>query len=266
MVLHRKLRIHINPVCVDANIILETFRPRFPTIKHVGIYLLENEVYVCVQNTARMSSNIVSQLFAKLEIDIIDISPYLQIEGELIEEAGITNGRRTNGAVMDNSYHTICVHPSGKESLQHITGEYIQSLLGKKLNLEVFFEFGVKLYSLDQNMNFRARQKYPKVRVKSGTNGWVTLEKKAAFDTLLETLVGQARRAVCKYRDDISIGDVEQFNRQLENLHDYRYSSCPDRRGFYQKFRDNCLTTIASNTKNRIDRLRNWCDKKVKLV
>lgn len=167
--------------------------------------------------------------------------------------------------VAKTDINAIFVHPLGEETLQHVTREYVAGLLKTLLNFGVFFQFGMKLYSLEQNMNFRARKRYMYVKVRSGGT-WVTVSKNEAYDRIPESLVERAQEAVNMFGEGIPESHMNHFNTYAETILDFKNSSHPMRRREYEKVRNKGLDNIAVSMNDRIGRLQNWGGQKLKLV
>ncbi|CAN0049916.1 unnamed protein product [Pylaiella littoralis] len=138
---------------------------------------------------------------------ITNIAPYSTPRGELQEEWRSKPVRANKAIVVKADTIAVFVHPLGKESLQHITSKFIADLLKTLPGVDVFYKFGLKLYSLEQNVSFRARKGDKKVSWCCSRNGWITVRKEEAyyirvrstkyiFDDILQILVDKTQEAV----------------------------------------------------------------------
>lgn len=137
-------------------------------------------------------------------------------------------------------------------------------LLKQTLNIGVFFKFGLKLYSLSQNVSFRARKYHKNVRVRA-KDKWTTVPKEKADDGILYMLVMKTCEAVEMYKDSIPEFDMNHFNMFLPVVLENRDSPVPDRKKLYVKHRDNGLDAIAVSVNDRLSRLGKWGGKRVRL-
>lgn len=178
----RKLVVLTDPSCVDLSILLQPVLAIVPDLLHFSISFNHGKVCFYLQSTDYMSRDKRTRLgeFFEKHTDNVDVIPYSTVEGELQEEwrSKPKRGISTSASADTN---VIFVNPLGEESLQHITREYVIDLLKQTLNIHVFFKFGLKLYYLEQNMNFRARTKYKYVRVRI-KDKWITVLKDEAYD------------------------------------------------------------------------------------
>lgn len=105
---------------------------------------------------------------------------------------------------------SIFVNPLGEETLQHTTREFIVGLLEQMLNIGVFFKFGSKLYSSEQNITSRAREKCKLVRMWS-KDDWIAVSKDDVYDEILHMLVENTQEAVERYKDSIPAVYMDQL-------------------------------------------------------
>lgn len=114
---------------------------------------------------------------------------------------GAGHKKKTRKEVPEiKSTNKIIVNPVGKESLDHITPKFIQGLLAAHQEHDVVFRFGTKMYSLQENINFRTSMKSGYVSGRLDQDGaWETHTKKEGFSMLLDNLKGKIEEAVQKY-------------------------------------------------------------------
>lgn len=268
---HRKLRVRIEPTCMDASTIFETLATHYNGLVYLGIYFQDGEAYVYMQSKDYLSPHVVSKRLSTAEIEIKGISKYDKVQGELLDSAGripVVGGgvrlSRKKSTKYDNTQN-IFVHGFGAESLQHVSKEYVVGLVGQKVGLDFFVKFGFKLYSLDENMNFRARKGYYFVMLLSG-DGWIRLKKDEAYEKILKMLIKKASIAVEEHRDIIPGSHIEHFNEQLKKIHDLEHSCWPDHRRMYKRFGRDCLDNIGMSIKESVERMRKWRGKKLRFV
>lgn len=104
----------------------------------------------------------------------------------------------------------------------------MEDLLKHMLNIRVFGKFGLKLYSLDQNITFLARRQRNEVRLLNYDKWTEMLDKRKVCDDILENLVEKTREAVDMYRDGIPEHYMNHFNTYTQTIFDYRDSPNPE--------------------------------------
>lgn len=262
---NRKLVAQANPSCVDLCTVLHHVRGRYPGLIYLGIWYHEAKVCFYLQNKENMSALTLTGLLEKAHVDCVGISPYSTVEGELQEEWRSRPLRASKHIVVDADTKAIFVHSLGKESLQHITREFVVDLLKQMLNINVFLKFGLKLYALEQNINYRARKNYKYVRVRCD-DGWITVSKEEAYDELLLLLVEKTQQAVNMFRDDIPAYYINHFDGYANCPLDYKKSSVPKFRKLYERRRNKWMDTIAVSVNDRLSRLSSWSGEKRTLI
>ena len=271
-----KLRIKVSPdSIIDVNEIVEILSTNYE-IKYCGLFETENIGNIYIQSITRMSSNTVKNLLEGKK-EILEIDSFKNIIGTLIEEVGtfrkqgsITgqkNKKKTQTVVnnitnninnVTNNINVIMVNPIGHESLSHITPEYIQTLLGDTdQDANVIFQFGSKLYSVPENMNFKSSLKvgYVKALVPGKQRAWVTSPKREAFDCIVDNLTEKNLEAVELYGSDVPKEHLEKFHRNLEWITEFKQSYIPEERNRYKRFRNEGLNTLAENINDKKRRL-----------
>lgn len=255
---HRKLVARSDPSCTDLSILLQPVLVVLPRLLHFAITFQDGKVCFYLQNIEHIAHTTTASLCKLFEehVGTIDLTPYSTVEGELQQEwrskrrRGITTTPNANTSV-------VFVNPLGKESLHHISREFVVDLLKQTLNVGVFFKFGLKLYSLEQNMNFRARKRYKYVRVRI-KDEWVTVTKEEAYDEILHILVEKTQEAVEKYEHSIPEFEMKHFNMFLPVIFEHKDSPVSKKKSLYVKDRNAGLNTIASSVNNELNRLRQW--------
>lgn len=133
------------------------------------------------------------------------------------------------------------------------------------LNINVFLKFGLKLYALEQNINYRARKNYKYVKVRCD-DGWITVSKEEAYDELLQILVEKTQQAVNMFRDDIPAYYFNHFDLYANCPLDYKENSVPKFRKLYERRRNKWMDTIAVSVNDRLSRLSSWSGEKLTLI
>ncbi|CAN0350886.1 unnamed protein product, partial [Scytosiphon promiscuus] len=142
----------------------------------------------------------------------------------------------------------------------------VADLLKPLPGLDVFYKFGLKLYSLEQNVNFRARKGCKKARLCCSRNGWTPAPKEEAYDEILQILVQKTQEAVNKFTGKIPPCYIDHFEKYAESILDYKDCPVPEQRKLYERRRNKVLNNIAVNVTDNLNRLSNWSGKKRKLV
>lgn len=264
---HRKLVVRSDPSVVDLSLLLPPVRVILTDLLHFAISYISEENKVCfyLQTTGYISENSKKRLARLFEdqVGTVTQSPYCLVEGELKEEWRLRRKRTQQYKESRSDTKAILVNPVGDESLQHITREFVSGLLQQTLNTGVFFEFGKKLYSLEQNMNFRVYSKEVHVRT---NDKWIWVPKAKAYDNILHTLVDKTQEAVELYKDSISAFDLNHFNTYVSVVFENKDSDVPLLKKVYKDDRDGGLDAIAVVVTQRIGQLRKWLGKRIRLV
>ncbi|CAN0258678.1 unnamed protein product [Scytosiphon promiscuus] len=227
---------------------------------HVG------SVYVYAQSAEHMSDIMLTKALQK-HLVITNIARYTTPRGELQEEWRSKPVRANKAIVVKADTTAVFVHPLGKESLQHITSKFIADLLNTLPGPDVFYKFGLKLYSLEQNVSFRARKGDKKVSLLCcSRKGWITVPKEEAHDNILQTLVDKTQEAVRMFSGVISPCHIDHFEKHAESILDFKDSPVPEQRKLYERRRNKVLNNIDVNVTDNLSRLSSWSGKKRKLV
>ena len=192
------------------------------------------------------------------------------------EAMGVTNNITTNNITnnIDNSVtnttnniNLIVVNPIGQESLEHITPEFIQELLAENHGPDVVFRFGTKMYSLQENMNFKTDLKsgYISGRIEHD-EAWETRRKDEGFYMLMDNLKDKNEQAVLQYLDNIPDEDIEKFEKDMGWIREYKISGLQEDYPVYRKFVQEGFNLLAANIADKIRRIERDSGKKVKLV
>ena len=291
----RKFRLAISSILpCDAEGIFDELS-KTHALHYVGIYSIRDTIFICIHAKFVISGNNLLKIMTNLGFSILNIEKVHLFSGEMVSEKGkklVHGGSRVNKrkatpptqeaetinnsttinnndnrTINNNNINLIMVNPIGMESLEHITPEFIQELLAEHHGPDVVFRFGTKMYSLQENMNF-------KTDVKSGfisgrtdmDDAWETRRKNEGFSMLLDNLKDKNEEAVLKYLETIPHDDLDQFKRDMWWIYEHKNSGLQEDVPVYQKFiRDgfNLLTANIADKKRRIER---DTGKKLKLV
>ncbi|CAB1106780.1 unnamed protein product [Ectocarpus sp. CCAP 1310/34] len=241
---NRKLAVRANLSCFDLITILESVRTQCPKLIYLGIWYRDGFVYVYAQGAERMSDIMLAKALEG-HIVFTDISTFDAPISEPQEEWRAKPVCGNKKIEVKANTTAVFVHPLGKESLQHATSDFIADLLRPLPGIDVFNKFGLKLYSLHQNINFRVRKGDKNARVCCSRKGWITVPREEAYDEILQILVKKTREAV-----SIILA--------------YKDSAFPEQRKLYERRR--ILNNIAVSVTDNMRRMSGWSDKKRKLV
>ena len=280
-----------------ANNIFENISNKY-RLKYIGVYENENKrgIYIHLKNETM--EHRLRILLNKLEIQIQSIEIFTTVDSEYItSEKGIkpnphgkgTRKRKRNIGIENqtinigtqninndnrvinniNNIHNeykITLNQIGDESMEHITPEFMKKLLEEHHGFEVVFRFGSKLYSLNENMNFRADSKKGLVVCREGDNGsWKSYNTDDGFRRLLDILQSKNEEAVDKVRSVIPAEDLEFFDDTIETLTRGKKSQDDEIRYHREKFcRDN-FKPLSANIQEQLRCLAVKCGKKVVL-
>ncbi len=273
----------------DADEIRQELSASYDT-KYVGVYIRNGSVciYLYFENRVvqrKILSNIRDQ---GIEADSIAVCTQFRGE-EIVTESGnkkrhrgpqkktkrkspvspstINNITNNNTTINDNStkINIIIINPIGMECLDHITPEFIQKLLAEHHGPEVVFEFGTKMYSLKENMNFKTDVKSGYVSGLEGDDrAWVTHRKNKGFSMLLENLKDKNEEAVQKYVDTIPDEDIDNFEREMLAVREI--SDRQDDEPVYGRFIRDGFNVLAANIADKKRRIERDTGKKLELV
>ncbi|CAM9482310.1 unnamed protein product [Ectocarpus sp. 4 AP-2014] len=262
---NRKLAIRANLSCFDLSTILESVRTQCPKLIYLGIWYRDGFVYVYVQGAERMSDIMLTKALEGHMV-IVHISTYDAPVGELQEEWRAKPVRGNKKIEVKANTTAVFVNPLGKESLRHTTSNYVADLLRPLPGIDVFYKFGLKLYSLHQNINFRARKGDKNARVCCSRKGWITVPRDEAYDEILQILVEKTREAVSMFRQTIPAYYFDHFDMYSDSILAYKDSAVPEQRKLYERRRNKVLNNIAVSVTDNLRRMSGWSDKKRTLV
>ncbi|CAN0435921.1 unnamed protein product [Pylaiella littoralis] len=281
---HPKLRIRISPTCVDCETLDNVIRSNYDKPVYCGIHSVAGDIYVYIHNRERMSSIVLTKLLHDI-LHILEITKFSLFEGPIMDSTGtilrhggnrdhkkrkraeksstinITNN--TNN-INNNKINPTFVNSIGQESLDHITPEFILELLAERHGPGVIFEFGTKMYSVQENMNFKTDVKSGFVSGPVGDDSaWVTHRKNEGFSILLDNLKDKTEEAVQKYVDRIPEEDADNF--ELDMSYIKKISDLQEEEPMYSKFIRDGFNVLAANINHKTK--MTGCDtgKKLKL-
>ncbi len=288
---HPKLRLLIQPTCVDSKIIYDIVRKKY-NIVYCGIHEVDDESYVYIHNRERMVPNVLTRLLGDT-LEIRSISKFKSLDGNTLDFTGkilkhgghkkskkrkasdvssITNNNITNNDnrvdnSINNNINLIIVNPIGQESLEHITPEFIQNLLAEHHGPDVVFKFGTKMYSLQENMNFKTDLKSGYISGRLEQDGaWETHRKNDGFGMLMDNLKDKNEQAVLKHMESLPYDDLLKFERDMGWIHEHKYSGLQEDVPVYNKFVKEGFNLLTANMADKVRRMERDGGKKVKLV
>ena len=172
-----------------------------------------------------------------------------------------------NNTTNNNNINLIIVNPIGNESLEHITPEFIQELLAQHHGPDVVFKFGTKMYSLQENMNFKTDLKSGYISGRIEQDGaWETHRKSEGFSMLLDNLKDKNEQAVLNCLDEIPEEDFEKFKLDMGWIREHKWSGLQEDVPVYQKFMREGFNLLTANIADKVRRIERDTGKKLKLV
>lgn len=287
---HPKIRLEVSPTCIDAKTITDALKTKYQVI-YCGIHSIEDKIFVYLHHKERMSYKIIRYLLGQI-LDIKEVSKFSYYEGDVIDSNGeivkhgghnkrnkrklgqgdvtnnITNNNTTNNDnSVNNNINLIIVNPIGQESLEHITPEFIQRLLAEHHGPDVVFKFGTKMYSLQENMNFKTDLKSGYISGRLEQDGaWETHRKSAGFGMLMDNLKDKNEQAVLKHMESLPYEDLLKFERDMGWIHEHKYSGLQEDEPVYNKFVKEGFNLLTANMADKVRRIERDSGKKVKLV
>ena len=251
-------------------------------LNYLGVYAVDDSMCIYVHTKNMVSGKNMKRTIVKMDIDVDDISVCLEFKGTVVTECGtllkrggfrerkrkapaqastIINNNNTNTTInnnTNNNINVIIVNPIGMESLEHITPEFIQELLAEHHGPDVVFRFGTKMYSLQENMNFKTDIKSGFISGRTEYDGsWETRRKLEGFSMLLDNLKDKNEQAVLQHLETIPDDDLEKFKLDMGWIREHKISGLQEDEPVYNKFvRDgfNLLTANIADKKRRIER------------
>ena len=259
---------------------------------YLGVYTNdENKLYVYLQFKNRISQCKVNELLVGLGIKVNTITNEKRIVGHIISEHGerkrmgaapkrkrgssytvINNNTRnidnsTTNNNTNNNINVIIVNPIGSESLEHITPEFIQQLLSEHHGPDVVFRFGTKMYSLQENMNFKTDLKSGYISGRLEHDGaWETHRKNVGFSMLLDNLKDKNEQAVLQHLEEIPDEDLEKFKLDMGWIREHKISGLQEDEPVYNKFMREGFNLLTANIADKVRRIERDTGKKLKLV
>lgn len=153
------------------------------------------------------------------------------------------------------------------ESLDHITPEFIQKLLAEHHGPDVVFRFGTKMYSLQENMNFKTDLKSGYISGRLEQDGaWETHRKSDGFGMLMDNLKNKNEEAVLKHMESLPYEDLVKFERDMGWIHEHKYSGLQEDVPVYNKFVREGFNLLSANIADKARRIERDTGKKLKLV
>ena len=300
-----KLRVLVDGQC-DVSIadIVRTLTAKY-NISYCGKHRMDTRCFLYIQNKTKMSPNVVNKLLNPI-ITVYEVGAFETLEGDVIECEGIfrkpkeklstTNKRLRNGennqsgvnhtgtvnngtinninnGTINNITHktiqyiNVNINPIGMESLDHITPEFLQKLLSEHHGPDVVFRFGTKMYSLQENMNFKTDPKNGFISGRLEQDGaWETHRKCDGFNMLMDNLKNKNEEAVLKHIESLPYEDLLNFERDMGWIHEHKTSGLQEDVPVYQKFIRDGFNLLSANIADKKRRIERDTGKKMKLV
>ena len=275
-------------------------------IYYVGIYNVLDNICICIHTKNVVSGKKLSDIIRSLDMEVSDIQKCRTFSGEMISEHGkkfingkryvdpkyskssgispgptninnnidnsttnnnITNNNNIDNSTTNNNINLIVVNPIGQESLDHITPEFIQELLAEHHGPDVVFRFGTKMYSLQENMNFKTDVKSGYISGRLEQDGsWETHRKNDGFSMLMDNLKIKNEEAVLKYLEEIPEEDIEKFKQDMWWIYEHKNSGLQEDAPVYNRFVREGFNLLTANIADKIRRIERDTGKKLKLV
>lgn len=261
-------------------------------LKYVGVYKFEEGKRIYIQFENRISLFNTQTLLINMGIGTEHVSVCTKFDGdEMLTERGSRpkiggsskRKRRSSSTIINNNDHSttinndnsttnnsvnlIFVNPIGQESLEHITPEFIQNLLSEHHGPDVVFRFGTKMYSLQENMNFKTDIKSGYITGRCEQDGaWTTHRKNDGFEMLLDNLKLKNEEAVLSCLEGIPEEDFEKFKSDMHWIREHKTSGLQEDVPTYQRFIRDGFNLLSANIADKKRRIERDCGKKLKLV
>lgn len=282
---HRKFSLRCEIIDdIDANDLFEQMSKSYG-LYYIGIYNLKDNIFIYVNLKNAIKGRNIKTFVEELGIKIHTVQLYKHLVGTIQSEKGdkfITGGNRkrkspttinnttinnNNGTINNNTINVVMVNPIGHESLDHITPEYIQSLLDGGYDTDVMFTFGTELYSVPENMNFKTAPKDGYVKYLDGIGsdrGWDIGSKKLVFPFLVDVLTSKNQEAVELHRDGLTKDSLDNFQRSLTAMEDIRNEGTSKELIQYKRLYYEHLTSISEKMKSHKKKLERETGKRIK--
>lgn len=271
---HNKIKFHVDAEFSDTATILKLFGERYPLIPYCGFYQVNNQVWLYVHHTKKLSAK---QLYRRIlqlrpETKIKEFYKYSTVLGRLLNESGPqpVPGRQGMSSSADNGAEggssltnhattakrkTINLNPFGQESLEHITLAYTRTLLAQKLGWGVLCEFANEIYRLEENMNLRLRikERYMKTRIADGV--WWTSLKKSECEIILINILQKIRAIVNTFEKSIPEDHLRHFKNTLTDIeHARTCNQGTEERDDFEQFTKDGVNIIGENIYETVKR------------
>lgn len=256
-------------------------------IQYLGVYDVEDSVCIYVHTKNMVSGQNMKKVIEKTGIELNDISVCTEFKGNVKTEFGVkfTRGgyrerkrksptqpstiinNNDNSTNITNNISLILVNPIGNESLDHITPEFLQNLLAEHHGPDVVFRFGTKMYSLQENMNFKTDPKNGFISGRLEQDGaWETQRKSEGFNMLMDNLKDKNEQAVLKHIESLPYDDLLKFERDMGWIHEHKTSGLQEDVPVYQKFIRDGFNLLSANIADKKRRIERDTGKKLRLV
>ena len=278
-------------------------------LSYCGKHQLETRCYLYIQHRTKMSPNILHKLLSPL-LTVHEVGPFEVLEGNVLDSKGtfrkprqkipkekkrsgtgisesntslvtninngtINNNNNTNNHITNNNtiqYINVNINPVGQETLEHITPEFIQTLLAECHGVNVIFKFGEEMYSIKENINFRSGSRDGNINMISRhPDGSVSnnfMKNAEAHNVLFCNLMNKNEEAVekCKERIEIPVKDLDMFAENMSCIRNVKESDVEAEEKAFRKFRGQGMRCIIKNSMNGLKDYEFRKGKKIKLV
>lgn len=293
----KKFKLVISSTGATSDNIRTLLEPKYK-ILYCGIYSLNEEVYVYIQNKTRMAWTVIAKLLGG-EIDIKDVAMYSKIEGEPMCQTGTipkhggkrvwkrptsntvspttTNIDNTDNRVTinDNSvnsdnrvaisnYFPVALNPIGSETTGHISSDDINSCFDDTTYNGAIVNFSDHLYRVKENLNIRCGSKSSICRAYT-KNGWRSEHKDGVYDSIYDNLTSKSLEVMKEHRADVPNELIEKHENDIEVMRQLKVDP-EDITPTYLQIRNSSLNLMGENINNRIRNYQDRTGKRLKFT
>lgn len=300
----RRFSIHIDmSIPPDADDLFEQLSEEYEFLTYVGVYTNDGKLYIYLQFENLVVQSKLVRILVEMGIAMNGIVKSKRMIGEILSEHGempkmgrvpkkrkhvdqtpsspqtiINNINNVDNSVdnstmnnIDNSttnnVKIVIVNPIGMESLDHISPEFIQDPLAEHNGPDVVFKFGTKMYSNEENMNFKTNTNSGFISGRLEQDGaWETHRKSEGFYMLMDNLKSKNEEAVLKHMASLPYEDLLKFERAMGWIHEHKTSGLQEDVPVYNKFVKQGFNLLTANIQDKKRRIERDCGKKLRLV
>ena len=284
----------------DANDLVDRLSAKYASITYTGVCTKNGKIYIYLQFENRVVQEKLVQSLVQMGVIVNSIiANSIWTSGEIISTYGempkmgripkkrkhvdqtpsspqtiINNINNINNSVDNsttnnttNNVKIVIVNPIGMESLDHISPEFIQNLLAEHNGPDVVFKFGTKMYSNEENMNFKTNTNSGFISGRLEQDGaWETHRKSDGFYMLMDNLKSKNEEAVLKHMASLPYEDLLKFERAMGWIHEHKTSGLQEDVPVYNKFVNQGFNLLTANIQDKKRRIERDCGKKLRLV